>query len=53
MVVERQENIENWTNFSHQYNELGLNPHLESYSYKQELIRIAHKNYHEADMKML
>jgi hypothetical protein len=32
-------NIENWTNFSEQYNDLGLNTHIESYSVKQEFIR--------------
>ena len=40
----RQQNtghISNWTNFNEQYNDLGLNTHLETYSYKQELIKIA------------
>ena len=45
--------IENWSNFTHQYNELGLNAHLESYSFKQELIRMAQKNYTENDVKKL
>ena len=45
--------IENWTDFSNQYNELGLNAHLESYSFKQELIRLAQRNYTENDIKKL
>jgi len=46
-------NIENWSGFSHQYNELGLNAHLESYSFKQELTRVAQKNYTENDVRRL
>ena len=33
--------VDNWTGFSQNYNDLGLNPDLESYSYKQELLRMA------------
>lgn len=43
--------IDNWDNFNSDYNDLGLNTHLESYSYKQELIRQANRNYKEADSK--
>ena len=45
--------IENWTNFSEQYNDLGLNVHLEAYSVKQELIRQAQRNYKEHDAKKM
>lgn len=37
--------IENLTNFSSQYNDLGLNTHIESYSKKQEFMRMAQRNY--------
>ena len=46
-------NIENWTNFSQQYNDLGLNTHIESYSVKQEFIRQAQRNYKMQDVKTL
>lgn len=47
------QHISNWSNFNEQYNDLGLNIHLETYSYKQELIKIAQKNYREQDVKKL
>lgn len=47
------QHISNWSNFNEQYNDLGLNIHLETYSYKQELIKIAQKNYQEQDVRKL
>lgn len=47
------QHISNWSNFNEQYNDLGLNIHLETYSYKQELIKIAQRNYQEQDIKKL
>ena len=49
----KTQHISNWTNFNEQYNDLGLNIHLETYSYKQELIQIANKNYQAEDVKKL
>ena len=51
--TQSHQHISNWTNFNEQYNDLGLNTHLETYSYKQELIKIAQKNYQEQDVKKL
>ena len=44
--------IENLTNFSQQYNDLGLNTHIESYSKKQEFMRMAQKNYKQNETKL-
>ncbi len=41
------------TNFNEDYNDLGLNTNLESYSVKQELIRLANKKYQADEMKKL
>lgn len=45
--------VDNISNFSEQYNDLGLNTFLDSYSVKQELIRLANQNYQEKDVKKL
>ena len=46
-------NVENIQNYAEVYNEMGLNSHLESYSVKQELIRLANDKYKVADNKKL
>lgn len=46
-------NVENIHDFNETYNELGLNTHLESYSVKQQLIRLANHKYNISNTKKL
>ena len=52
-IVGSLQNIDNLTNFQEDYNDLGLNTNLETYSVKTELIRLANQKYKETDTKML
>jgi len=50
-IIATLQNIDNLTNFNEDYNDLGLNTNLETYSVKQELIRRANKEYKKTEAK--
>ena len=49
----QQTNIESQSNFNTVFNDLGLNSHLESYTVKHELIRLANIKYSASEFKKL
>jgi len=48
-IIATLQNIDSLTNFNEDFNDLGLNTNLETYSVKQELIRRANKEYKKTE----